>query len=95
MSIKEPKIEGTGVVDLVAMGVVKTVLETVAIPIVGNGTLKSGIPKLVAGGLIQGKAGKAGKILGTALIIDSVEDIAKALMTKVNMVPAGTDNGVW
>jgi len=81
--ILEPKIQASGLMDALAIGLAKTFIEETMTPIVGNATLKSGAVKLVSGSAISSMiAGKAGKIIGSAMTIDGVEDIVHAMVGK-------------
>jgi len=79
-NILNPKIQATGLVDIGLIGVSKNVTERMLTPVIGNGTLQSGIMKLVAGGFVQGQAGKLGSAVGGGLVIDAVDDIVGSLM---------------
>jgi hypothetical protein len=78
--ILNPKVEYTGLFDLVGVGVVKQLEESLTAPIIGNGTFISGGIKLVGGSLLHGKGGRLGNIASSALLVDAGEDIALALM---------------
>jgi len=76
------KFESSGIGDALLIGGIKAVEERALIPVVGNATLKSGVIKLVAGGVVAGAMkGKAGKLVGSAFAIDAVEDIVQSLLS--------------
>jgi hypothetical protein len=76
----EPKVKASGFIDLVAIGVVKKIEESLTAPIIGNGTLKSGAIKGVAAGFLDGKGGRIGHVISGALAVDAGEDLAIGLM---------------
>ncbi len=80
MKILQPKVEASGIIDLIAIGIAKNFEERITSPIIGNGTIQSGIIKGIAGTLIEGRAGKLGKIVGGALGVDAGEDLAIGLL---------------
>lgn len=79
-TILQPKVKASGFVDLIAMGVAKKFEEQLTTPIIGNGTIKSGLIKGVAGGFLDGKGGRLGSILSGALAVDAGEDLAIGLL---------------
>lgn len=97
MKILQPKVQASGIVDLIAIGVAKNFEERITAPIIGNGTLQSGIIKGIAGTLIEGRAGKLGKIIGGALGVDAGEDLAIGLLGLVGgAIPgAGAAQNEW
>jgi len=79
--VPKAKIESNGIVDALLIGTVKAVEERATMGIIGNGTVTSGAIKLVAGGIAQSMTGgKAGKIIGSAFVIDGVEDVVNGLV---------------
>lgn len=78
--ILKPQVHASGLVDVLGIGVAKQVGERVLAPVVGNGTIKSGVVKLVAGGVLHGRAGRIGNIVASGLVVDAVEDVVVALM---------------
>ena len=80
MEILKPKVEVSGIMDLLGIGIAKSITETMLSPYIGNATIKSGIVKLIAGGVIYGKAGRIGNILSGGLLVDASEDIVKAII---------------
>jgi len=93
VEILKPKVEASGLLDVALLGVSKKETETALAPMVGNGTLKSGAVKLVAGGILQGQAGKIGKTIGGGLVVDGVEDLLVALMSGVGFGGLGGATG--
>lgn len=92
--ILEPKVEASGLLDVVALGLAKTTTERLSAPIIGNATVKSGAIKLVAGGVIGGKGGKIGKAVSGGLIVDGIEDMVSAILGN-NGVGSGAEDGAW
>ena len=80
MKILQPKIEAHGIVDLVAIGVVKNFEERLTSPYIGNGTLMSGAIKAILGGVIDGHGGKIGKYVSGAFGVDAGEDLAIGIL---------------
>jgi Na+/citrate or Na+/malate symporter len=79
--IPKAKFESSGIVDSLLIGTIKAIEERALIPVVGNGTLTSGAVKLIGGGLAQSAVGgKFGKLVGSAFVIDGVEDVVNALV---------------
>jgi hypothetical protein len=79
--VPKAKIESNGLVDALLIGTVKAVEERALMGVIGNGTVTSGTIKLVAGGIAQSAVGgKAGKIVGSAMVIDGVEDVVNGLI---------------
>lgn len=60
-----------------AIGITKALTEQLLTPIIGNGTYMSGGVKLVGAFAIPKYLlkGKMGKVIGTALAVDGVEDL--------------------
>lgn len=79
--ILKPEIKSSGIIDSIEMGIIKTIAEKAMTPVIGNGNLKSGAIKLVAGGLI-GTLGsnKHVKLGSSAVVMDGTEDIAHGLL---------------
>ncbi len=78
--IGTPKVQAYGLLDVAAMAAFKQVEERALAPYIGNGEVKSGVIKLVAGALLANKMGKIGHIAGNALVFDGVEDLTLALL---------------
>ena len=90
MKILQPKVEASGFFDLIAMGVAKNFEERLTAPLIGNGTITSGLIKGVLGGIIEGQGGKFGKIVGGALGVDAGEDLAIGLLGAAGgIIPGG------
>lgn len=92
--ILEPKVEASGLMDVVALGVAKSATERLSAPIIGNASVKSGVIKLAAGGVIGGKGGKVGKAISGGFIVDGIEDVVSAILGN-NGAGAGTSDGAW
>ncbi|MCS3901050.1 hypothetical protein [Methanococcus voltae] len=85
-----------------AMGIVtisKVVGEQVLTPIIGNGTVKSGLPKILGAVLLAGTKNTYAKYAGTGLAVDGIEDIlmGSGILSKLGAVAgakttAGTGN---
>lgn len=79
--VPKAKIESSGIVDALLIGTVKAVEERALMGVIGNGTVTSGAIKLIGGGIVQSAiSGKAGKIVGSAFVIDGVEDVVNGLI---------------
>lgn len=91
------KFESNGIGDALLIGGIKAVEERALIPVVGNATLKSGVIKLVAGGVVAGAMkGKAGRLVGSAFAIDAVEDIVQSLLSAgLGGAEGGNTDGGW
>lgn len=75
------KFSSSGIGDALLIGGIKAVEERAMINVVGNGTIKSGAIKLVAGAVISGMLnGKSGQLVGSAFAIDAVEDVVAGFM---------------
>ena len=73
--ILKPKVEISGIAELLAMGVVKVLEEKTLSPMIGNGTPKSGLIKGAIGfGAAKYLGGSIGRIVGGAFLVDAVED---------------------
>lgn len=82
-----PKIPAaTGILEILELGAGKVGGELFLSRFTGNGTIKSGIQKIVAGMAgyaIGGKiAGQHGKMLAGGVVVDGVEDIVLGIMKK-------------
>jgi len=79
--VPKAKIQSNGIVDALMIGTVKAIEERALMSVIGNGTVTSGAIKLVAGGIGQSMiGGKAGNIVGSAFVIDGVEDVVNGLI---------------
>lgn len=93
-NVLQPKVEASGLMDVMALGIAKSSTERLLTPIVGNASIKSGAVKLIGGGLIGSKGGKIGKAVSGGLIVDGIEDIVASILDP--MVGAGRpDSGAW
>jgi hypothetical protein len=81
MKLLNKKVGKISIIDALMIAGAKAITERVMTPFIGNGTLLSGGVKAVAGGLLSGfVGGKAGDILGTAIIIDAGEDVINFIL---------------
>jgi len=92
--ILKPKIQASGFMDALELGIMKSVSERVLSPVIGNGTVQSGVIKGIGGGLLTGVRGnKHVNLLGSALFVDAIEDVVKSVLAPV---VGGSDNsGGW
>ena len=81
--ILKPKVQATGIIDLAGMLIVKRVVDGVALPVVGNNNIISGVAKLGIGGFLHGKGGRIGHVVTGGVILDGVDDIAGYVMGMV------------
>ena len=96
VKILQPKVQATGLFEAFEMGVFKTLAERAMTPVIGNGTVKSGAIKLVAGGVLNSVSqNKHVKIASSAIIIDAVEDMAHTLVAMVTGGAEGTTGDSW
>lgn len=81
-TILEPKIKATGLVDILELGLFKSVSErAIARTPLGNGTHISAIGKGVGGSVLHLMSkNKHVQLLGSALIVDAVEDAIIAVL---------------
>ncbi len=84
-SITSPQVQGTGLIDLAGMLIVKRVVDAVTMPYVGNNNLISGIAKTAIGGVFHGKGGRIGHIVTGGIVLDGVDDFAGVVMGKLNI----------
>lgn len=77
MALIKEKVGEFSIGEAFAIGVSKAVTEQVLKPVIGNGNYKSGAVKLALAWAIPKYAlkGEMGKIIGTGLAVDGVEDI--------------------
>lgn len=78
--VLKPKVQASGLGEVVALGISKKITEIALAPIVGNGSIKSALVKGVAGGVLHGRAGKVGNIVAGGLVVDAIEDAVQALL---------------
>ena len=97
--IPKAKIQSTGLTDALMIGVVKAISERALMPVIGNGTVTSGVIKLVGGGVVQSMiGGKVGSIIGSAEVVDGVEDIVQGLIVPMlygKTEGASTSESAW
>jgi len=79
--ILNPKVHATGIIDVLGLGIAKQATERIATPYIGNGTVKSGAMKGVAGGLLYGRAGRIGNMVAGGMLVDAAEDLVVSLMS--------------
>lgn len=94
-----PKVQATGLVELVGLGFSKIITEqTLAkIPVIGNNTLKSGGIKLAVGSAGAYYGGKIknpivkniGKFAGGGMVLDGIEDLVLSAMREVKKFTNG------
>lgn len=81
VKILKPKIQASGLMDSFELGVMKSVSERVLMPVIGNGSVKSGAIKLVGAGLLTTVSrNKHVSLLSSAVIVDGIEDIVTSLL---------------
>lgn len=83
--------------EAVGIAIAKNVEERLLSPIVGNGTVGSGIVKGIGGfgiPMVFGK-NKWTKIISTAFIVDSAEDFVNALWGMISGATASTSDEGW
>ena len=71
--------------DAFAVAFIKQFEERTLAKVVGNGTMKSGLVKLILGYLADRMGGKIGSWTATAFVVDGVEDIVNNLALGVNL----------
>ena len=96
MAIKIGKPSASTYKDALIIAGIKTVEERLLAPIIGNGTLKSGIIKAVVGFVLPsiGGSNKWTNLAGTAFIVDSTEDLVNAGLQMMGWGGAGANSGV-
>jgi len=79
--VPKGKIESNSLTDSLLIGVVKAIEERALMGVIGDGTAMSGAIKLAGGGIAQSMTGgKTGKIIGSAFVIDGIEDLVNAFV---------------
>lgn len=81
--------------DAVGIAIVKSAEERLLSPIIGNGTIGSGIVKAIAGFItpVIGGENKWTKMISTAFIVDSAEDFVNAIWGMISgATGSSTDN---
>jgi len=86
---KKLKVEATGLGDLVAAGVLKSIEERTLSGVIGNGSFTSGAIKAFIAMALNGNS-KIRKIGALAFGVDAGEDIAYALLGKINAFGGNT-----
>lgn len=83
MGLIEKKLGDFSLGEAFAVGITKTLAEQVLAPLIGNGNYVSGGVKLVSAWAVPKYLLKNeyGKVLGTALAVDGVEDVINALFS--------------
>ena len=83
MGLIEKKVGDFSLGEAFSVGISKTLTEQLLAPLIGNGNYMSGGVKLVGAWAIPKYLlkNKYGKVLGTALAVDGVEDVVNALFT--------------
>ena len=91
-NVLKPEVKMSGLMDIALIGASKAATEQALTPFVGNGSFVSGIVKLGAGGIIQPR-GKLGNIVGSGLVLDSIDDLVTATlkMLKVGTTETGDE----
>ena len=96
--IAKPKVQMSGFVDVLETGFLKAIAEKmIAKTPVGNGTLMSGVVKMIAGGVVSSKMrNKHTKLLGNALVIDGAEDMVLVAMSRIPVLGGSSEEaGGW
>lgn len=94
--ILNPKINANSLLDVFAVGIAKSGTEMALAPVIGNGTVQSGVIKLVAGSALHSFIpGKFPGYISSGMVIDGVEDIVKAVLspTIAGLVAGNTNSG--
>lgn len=94
--ILKPKVEATGILDIVGMLAAKRVIDGFALPVVGNNNLMSAVAKLGIGAMTHGKGGRIGNIVTGGVILDGADDVASMVMARIggNGLSGGTETAV-
>ena len=85
--ILKSKVTTNEYLDAIGVALVKNVEERLLAPIVGNGTIGSGLVKGIGGMLTPQLLGsnKYSRMITTALIVDSAEDLINGFMGGMNL----------
>ena len=91
-NVLKPEVKMSGLMDIALIGASKAATEQALTPFIGNGSFVSGFVKLGAGGIIQGR-GKIGNVVGSGLVLDSIDDLVTATlkMLKVGSTETGDE----
>lgn len=86
MGLIESKVGEFSIGEAFVIGLTKSLAEKVLTPVIGNGTLMSGSIKLAGAWGIPKYVlkGQTGKVIGTALAVDGVEDIVTWLFASLS-----------
>jgi len=86
-TILKGKPDRNDYMDAIGVAVFKNVEERLLSPVIGNGTLGSGIAKGIAGAVTPAIMGsnKWSKMITTAFVVDSAEDILNAFIGGMNL----------
>lgn len=94
MAILKGKVGSFSIGEAFAVGITKSLAENVLKPVIGNGTFMSGGIKLAgAWGIPKMMSGTFGRVIGTALAVDGVEDMVTALFKGGGAQSATTGSG--
>jgi len=82
MAILKPKVQASGLIDVLGMAAVKQVEERITSPFIGNATIKSGLIKLIGGGVGYSVLGhnRIANVVTSAVVFDGAEDIMAAVL---------------
>ncbi len=94
--VLNPKVEASGLADVLGMALVKQLEERLTAPYIGNGTIKSGIIKGGGGGLGYAVLGKnrLGRVVTSAVLFDAAEDVIVGVLGG-GMGSAAAANNEW
>ena len=94
--ILKPKIKANGLMDSFEMAALKSISERSLAPVIGNGSMKSGVVKLVGAGVLGSvSSNKHVSLLSSAIIVDGFEDIVTGLLGGSVAGGSGTSEGAW
>ena len=96
VQILKPKIEASGILEIVGIGAAKILQEKMTAPYIGNGSIQSALVKGVLGGLAHSyvPAGALRTIVSGAFLVDAGEDAATSLLGISGMGAASQTGGV-
>ncbi len=79
------------------LGASKSITERILTPYIGNGTVKSGAIKLVAGSAGYSFLGsnKVGKAVSGGLVVDGIEDIVTSFLGGMNLGGTTASADAW
>lgn len=93
--VTEPKIQASGFMDVLALGIAKTTTERILTPVIGNASVKSGIMKMAGGAVLSGKGGMAGKAISGGLVVDGIEDLVTSVLGGKMGSSGGNSSEAW